>query len=658
MKPPIILCGLGRMGSRVLDYLRAADLSVVVVDHACSADDPRLQGARLVSGDCRRRDVLETAGVANCGGVLVLTGDDLLNISTALMVRAIHPDVRVVMRMYNQNLLGRLGKAVHNVYALSTSLLTAPILAVTALTGQALGGFRLEGQEHDRRQIAELTVHAGSELRGRTLAGTLAYRNALVLAHLPFHGRQRFLLEVDPETKLEAGDRLVICGEPKTVASLMIAAGEEDAPHLRWAGWLRRWGRTVWRTVMGIDRPVLICTLVLIVVVAGSTALLHFGGTRFSPAQALLRTVGVMATGGDLHNEDLESDWMRVYVSFLRIVGAALWAAFTAIVTNYLLRARLGGALEVRRIPDGGHIVVCGLSAVGFRVVEELVQVGQRPVVIEVEADNRFVTTARRLGAAVIIGDMTVAEVLRQAHAGTSRAVVAATAHDLVNLETALLVREMNAAKRVVLLLSDPQLAQMLREEANVRLAVSQPSLAAPAFVAALYGDRVQSIFLVRERLFAVIDLVVQEADALLTGESVRAVAVDYRLLPVAVLPASGPPPNPLLAARLRPGDRLAAIVALPDLDNLLRRQPPPCTCAIEVSQFPLPARPWLAGLVRTLRRVGQEEAETILEQLPLRLAEGLTRGQAEDLLAQLVRERVTARLVSESHPVAALPKG
>ena len=647
MKRPIILCGLGRMGSRVLDYLRAAGLPVVVVDTLCRADDPRLQGARLVSGDCRRRDVLETAGVADCGGVLVLTGDDLLNISTALMVRAIHPEVRVVLRMYNQNLLARLGKAVHNVYALSTSLLTAPILALTALTGQALGAFRLERQELDRRQVAELTVHAGSELRGRSLAGTIAYRDALVLGHLPAHGTPRFLLDVDPETMLEAGDRLVVCGEPKTVASLMIAAGEEEAPHLRWAGWLRRSGRIAWRTVAGIDRPVLICTLVLIAVVAGSTALLHFGGTRLSAAQALLRTVGVMATGGDLHNEDLESDWMRVYVSFLRIVGAALWAAFTAIVTNYLLRARLGGALEVRRIPDGGHIVVCGLSPVGFRVVEELVQVGQRPVVIELNAANRFVTTARRLGAAVIIGDMTVTEVLRQAHAGTARAIVAATNHDLLNLETALLVRELNAAQRVVLLLSDPQLAQMLREAANVRLAVSLPALAAPAFVAALYGDRVQSVFLVRERLFAVIDLVVQETDALLTGESVRAVAVDYRLLPVAVLPVAGPPPNPLLAARLSPGDRLAAIIALPDLDNLLRRQPPPRDCAVEVTEFPLPTRAWLAGLVRTLRGVGQAEAETMLNQLPLRLSDGLTRGQAEDLLAQLARERVAGRLAA-----------
>ena len=467
MKRPIILCGLGRMGARVLDHLLAADLPVVVVDHTCEPDDPRLHGARLVSGDCRRRDVLAMAGVAECGGVLVLTSDDLLNISTALMVRALHPEVRIVVRMYNQNLLARLGKAVHNVYALSTSLLTAPILAMTALTGQSLGAFRLEGPSLGRRQVAELTIHAGSELRGLRLA-SVASTDALVMVHMPTNGRPRFLLDVDMEVRLEAGDRLVICGEPRAVAALMAAAGEEEAPHLRWAGWLRRWGRAVWRTIAAIDRPVLICTLVLLTVVAGSTLLLHFGSTRLSAAKALLRTVGVMATVGDLHNEDLESDWMRVYVSFLRIVGAALWAAFTAIITNYLLRAPPGRRLEVRRIPDGGHIVVCGLSAVGFRVVEELVQVGQRPVVIETNADNRFVTTARRLGAAVIVGDMTVPEVLRQAHAGTARAVVAATGHDLVNLETALLVRELNAAQRVVLLLSDPQMAKMLREEADV----------------------------------------------------------------------------------------------------------------------------------------------------------------------------------------------
>ena len=651
MNRPILLCGLGRMGSHVLDYLRAAGLPVVVVDTTCRPDDPRLQGVRLVSGDCRRRDVLETAGVADCRAVLVLTNDDLLNVSTALTARSLNPDVRIVVRMFNHNLLGRLGKAVHNVFALSTSMLTAPILALTALTGQALGAFRLEGHALDRRQVAELTVGLGAELHGRTLAGSTAYRDVLVLAHLPAKGAPRYLLDVDPETALEPGDRLVVCGEPRSVAALLTAAGEEGETSLRWAGKLRRLGRMAWNTVAQMDRPVLVCTLILLVVLVGSTALLHSSaGGRLSVGNALLRTVEVMATVGQFHEDDLgDSEWMRYYVSFLRIAGAALTAVFTAIVTNYLLRARLRGALEVRRIPDGGHIVVCGLSPVGFRVVEELVQQGHKPVVIEMSQDNRFVTTARRLGAAVIVGDMTVAEVLRQAHAATARAVIAATTHDLVNLETALLVRELNPTKRVVILLSDPQMAQMLREAANVRLAVSQPGLAAPAFVAGLYGDRVQSVFLVRERLFAVIDLVVQEEDALLRGESVRAAAVDYRLLPVAVLPAMGPPPNPLLAARLAPGDRLAAIIALPDLENLLHRKPPPADCAVEVTAVPLPTREWLAGLVRTRRGVGQEEAEKLLDALPLRLADGLTRGQAEDLLAQTARERVTARLVRVS---------
>ncbi len=331
----------GPDGARVLETLREAGLPVVVVDNVCRPDDPRLLGARLIPGDCRRRDLLEAAGVADCDGVLVLTNDDLLNVTTALTVRALAPEVRVVVRMFNDNLLQRLGGAVHNVFALSTSNLTAPIVALTALTGQALGAFRLEGHAVDRRQVAELTVHAGSELRGRPLASAFSHRDALALAHLPAQGAPRFLLEVDPETPLEVGDRLVVCGEPGVVAELMAVGGEGEAPHLRWAGWLRRLGRMTWGTMGQIDRAVLICTLVLLLVLAGSTLLLHSSaGGRLSIGAALLRTVGVMATVGEFHEGDLgDSEWMRFYISFLRIAGAALTGVFTAIVTNYLLRA-------------------------------------------------------------------------------------------------------------------------------------------------------------------------------------------------------------------------------------------------------------------------------------------------------------------------------
>ena len=148
---PIILCGLGRIGGKVLEVLRTARLPVVVIDTLCTEGDPRLGGARLVRGDCRHADVLAQAGLDKARAVLILTSDDLLNVSAGLTIRQLHPEVRIVLRMFNQNLIARLGKAVHNVYALSTSALTAPLIALTALTGQALGAFRVEGLPEGRR---------------------------------------------------------------------------------------------------------------------------------------------------------------------------------------------------------------------------------------------------------------------------------------------------------------------------------------------------------------------------------------------------------------------------------------------------------------------------------------------------------------------------
>ncbi len=641
---PIVLCGLGRMGARVLEYLRAGGLPVVVIDTLARPDDPRLGGTKLVVGDCRRREVLEAAGVAEARGVLILTNDDFLNVSTALMVRALCPEVRVVLRMFNQNLLGRLGKAVQNVFALSTSMLTAPLLAMMAVTGQGLGAFRLEGSE-EMRQIVEMTVGPSSEAIGKPVGRLVGAQGALVVAHLPAAGPELFLLEVDVEAPLAAGDRLVLCGEPRTLGPLL-REGREGEIDLRWAGWSRRMARVVGRALADVDRATLACTAVLIFVLVASTLVLRFGlEEKFHTASAFLRSVTILASGAGLGDPDyVTSPSIQVFVSVLRILGAVLVAAFTAIVTNYLLRARLGGAFEMRRVPDGGHVIVCGLSTIGFRLVEELLRSHELVVVVERDPANRFVTTARRLGAPVVIGDAGVQEVLRQARADSARAVVAATNNDMTNLEVVLLARELQPQVRVVPLLTDPQFAQMLHDAANVRLAVSVPALAAPAFVAGLFGDRVASVFVLRERVFAVIDLVLNKDDPF-AGHAVRAVAVDYRLQPLALLRAEAPPPAYLLAARLGEGDRLVGIIALSDLDRLLRRQPSSAEHGVEVSAFPLPARDWLVGLMRTLTGMGPEEAEKALQQLPLRLAEGLTRGQAEDLLAQLMRERVEARV-------------
>ena len=166
MDRPVLLCGLGKVGRSVLAVLRAAHMPVVVVDlqpgPAESAD-----GVRYVRGDFRQADVLAEAGVRDARGVIICASDDLANLTAVLTARSLAPDVRIVVRTFNANLVDRLGRAVRNVYALSVSSLAAPLLALTALTGELLGAFTLDDGP---RQVAELTVTPDSPLAG--LRGT------------------------------------------------------------------------------------------------------------------------------------------------------------------------------------------------------------------------------------------------------------------------------------------------------------------------------------------------------------------------------------------------------------------------------------------------------------------------------------------------------
>ena len=88
MEAMVIVCGLGQVGRRVVEFLSVAGVPVVVLDTvpAKAADLPA--GVEFVLGDCRKRESLERAGVATARGVVIVTSEDLDNISAALLVRS------------------------------------------------------------------------------------------------------------------------------------------------------------------------------------------------------------------------------------------------------------------------------------------------------------------------------------------------------------------------------------------------------------------------------------------------------------------------------------------------------------------------------------------------------------------------------------------
>ncbi len=604
MEAPVIVCGLGQVGRRVVEFLCVAGVPVVVLDNVPAKAGELPAGVEFVTGDCRKRESLERAGVATARGVVIVTSEDLVNISAALLVRSLNPKCRVVARMFNQNLLTRLGSAVQNTTALSVSALTAPLLVLSALTGDQLGAFPLEGGAH---LIAEVPVPAGSALAGRTLADVARQRRWLVLAHRDADGAVRRLGEVPGDLRLEVGDGVVVCGLTADVSPG--DEGDDGNEVVRWAGRARRLGRTVARTVAEVDLPVKLGLAAVGLTLLGSTAVFRFGlGSTWG--DGFYEAVSVIATGADLHG-DGRPEWAKVFLSLLKIAGIALIASFTAIVTQYLLRLRLGGAFEVRRIPDGGHVVVCGLGNLGFRCVEELTRLGHSVVAVESDDRNPYVPTVRRMGTPVIVGDAAVPAVLRQAKCDTARAVIACADAELVNLEIALLVRDVNPRQRVVVRLTDEDFAQAVRDAADIRLALAVPALAAPAFAAALYGDRVLTLFTLGDTPHAVVELTVAAGFESLIGVA----ATDYRFAPVGLTgkPAfalDGVPSGHRLAA----GDRLTVVVAMADLDRLLRREAAP----------------------RVWRVVAEGRPD----------AEALTRGEAEELHQRLAGEGVGSSVI------------
>jgi Trk K+ transport system NAD-binding subunit len=131
-----------------------------------------------------------------------------------------------------------------------------------------------------------------------------------------------------------------------------------------------------------------------------------------------------------------------------------------------------------------GHVVLCGLGHLGFRVLEQLTQSGVEVVAIEANEHGRFVALSKELGAPVLIRDMKEDQALIDAGVERARAIIIATNDDMANLEVAMDARRMNPHIRVTMRLFDQQIAAKL-SGIIVDAAYSASALAAP-YVAAL----------------------------------------------------------------------------------------------------------------------------------------------------------------------------
>ncbi len=139
-------------------------------------------------------------------------------------------------------------------------------------------------------------------------------------------------------------------------------------------------------------------------------------------------------------------------------------------------------------------IVVCGLGRVGYRVANQLVDLGHPTVGIEA-VPSPLVDALMEKGMPVIIGDIRYEDILRSAGIARARTVLICTHNDLANIEAAFHTREMNQDADIILRLFEDEISQQIQKSFDVKTILSRSAIAAQAFAYAALGLEVLETF-------------------------------------------------------------------------------------------------------------------------------------------------------------------
>jgi Trk K+ transport system NAD-binding subunit len=163
----------------------------------------RAMGIPVIQGDARRDDLLAQAGVERARAVVCATDDDLVNLEVAIDSKRMNPDIRVVLRMFDQGLATKVGGVLDLDETFSTSALAAPLVALQATEEGVRSVFSIGDEVH---VIAELMVRQG---RRTQTVGELETDHAVRVTSVR-RGEDGPFTRASRDTEVHVGDAIVV----------------------------------------------------------------------------------------------------------------------------------------------------------------------------------------------------------------------------------------------------------------------------------------------------------------------------------------------------------------------------------------------------------------------------------------------------------------
>jgi len=219
----VVLCGLGHLGARVLQELHNANIPVIVIEK----DKERrfLTLAKELNVPVLLRDMTEDqalidAGVPHARVVIIATNNDMANLEVALDSRRLNPKIRVIMRLYDQQIASKISSAMMIDAAFSSSALAAPMVAAMAMNANVLGSSMIAGVPH---VTCELRLPSDTPLAGQSVGKIETDQNLRILARTPSSGKANH----SPQSAdvVQPGDTLVVHLPSNRLSSLSASIG-------------------------------------------------------------------------------------------------------------------------------------------------------------------------------------------------------------------------------------------------------------------------------------------------------------------------------------------------------------------------------------------------------------------------------------------------
>lgn len=225
LKGHVVVCGAGRVGYRVATQLLALGRDLVVVEKredAAFVQVLRDLNVPVLIDDIRCTGTLSRVNLEHASAIVAATDDDLCNLNVALDARRLNPRVRVVVRLFDDDLVTKVREG-FKADAFSSSAVAAPALALAALDPRILHSFQLGGRLMvvsrftARKFLASLTV---GQLRDTHCAMAIEIT----------HPDQTEQLHPPGTLQLCEGDQITVQCEYSAYLKLRELTGEMAAP--------------------------------------------------------------------------------------------------------------------------------------------------------------------------------------------------------------------------------------------------------------------------------------------------------------------------------------------------------------------------------------------------------------------------------------------